>query len=206
MGGCGLPSYCPRPLLHVWVKSSGLGVRSWLQSLAIRRMTARPGAPEPWHLFSSCFARAKSLCRILACKPPPGLQGSQAQSTSPRKPALPSCPWQEGGARVARPVGYLGPDKPGLRARAHSCFLSMWGGGSQKHQADLASGPWESPSTSCLAEDCLREPRNPGAKEEVEHVSNNNHTCPPSRGLPSARTCMASPPGDPEPTRAAPGI
>lgn len=26
-------------------------------------------------------------------------------------------------------VGHLEPDKPRLRARVHSCFLDVWGGG-----------------------------------------------------------------------------
>lgn len=43
-------------------------------------------------------------------------------------------------------VGHLEPDKPRLRARVHSCFLDVWGGGgSQKHQGGLAVSPQGEP-------------------------------------------------------------
>lgn len=37
--------------------------------------------------------------------------------------------------------GHLGPDKPGLGAEVPSCFLGVWGGGSQKCRGGLAGSP-----------------------------------------------------------------
>lgn len=64
----------------------------------------------------------------------------EAPGTSSRKPfshhcssATPSGPQPE--------EGHLGPDKPGLGAEVPSCFLGVWGGGSQKCRGGLAGSP-----------------------------------------------------------------
>lgn len=78
------------------------------------------------------FAGGKPCPESLPTSHHPDPASSQAQGTSSRKLALPSGSWSgEGHVRLGL-VGHLGPDKPGLGVRAHSCFLSMWGGGSQK--------------------------------------------------------------------------
>ena len=123
--------------------------------MATGKATAR-GKPSAWGHRALCSGLGLPLL-------PPLPNLSPCPEASPtslplgRRPARPRAPppgsWpcpavpgrREGHVRLG-PVGHLGPDKPGLGARAHSCFLSMWGGGSQKHPEGLAGGPQESPA------------------------------------------------------------
>lgn len=49
-------------------------------------------------------------------------------------------------------VGHLEPDKPRLRARVHSCFLGVWGGGFPETPRRPGCQPaGRAPGASCLA-------------------------------------------------------
>lgn len=129
--------------------------------------------PPPWPELTLCpeslpASLPSGWCPARLRAPPPG-----------RQPCTAVPGGREGHVSLG-PVGLLMPDKPGLRAKAHSCFLSIWGGGSQNHREGLASGPRESPA-------------HPAAERRVGRQS------PGARPLPKTR--KACPPRRPDRTR-----
>lgn len=125
----------------------------------------RPTNTRSISLASSPFLEMNlsSLEHPLSAQPTPLLGPSpipfETQDPSCyRKPFLlaalasPSYPQLKEGTLQQGLVGHLEPDKPRLRARVHSCFLGVWGGGFPEMLRRPGCQPaGRAPGTSCLA-------------------------------------------------------